>query len=112
MFRVILGLFLGLIIGMGCRGFDIPLPGPPKIIGALVVLSVTLGYVGMDHLLASRAKMDGAIVRPATTAPYCGGPTGLPPLAGTNGAPFGLRAVRREGQTAPRRVGSSSRLIE
>ena len=79
MFRVILGLFLGLIIGMGCRGFDIPLPGPPKIIGALVVLSVTLGYVGMDHLLASRAKMAGAIVRPATTAPYCGGPTGLPP---------------------------------
>ncbi|MBC7808749.1 MAG: DUF1427 family protein [Akkermansiaceae bacterium] len=52
----LLGLFLGLCIGIGCRRFDIPLPGPPNLIGALVVLFVTLGYMGTDYLLAHQAK--------------------------------------------------------
>ncbi len=54
--KIIMGLFLGFLIGVGCRGFDIPLPAPPKLIGALVVLSMTFGYVGMDYLLSCHAK--------------------------------------------------------
>jgi XapX domain-containing protein len=49
--KIILGLLLGFLIGVGCRYFDIPLPGPEKLVGALVILSVTLGYLGMDYLL-------------------------------------------------------------
>jgi len=78
MVKITLGLFLGLIIGIGCRWFDIPLPGPPKLIGAVMVLAVTVGYVGMDYLLARHAEMTGGVSRPLTTAEYCGGPTGLP----------------------------------
>lgn len=52
----LLGLFLGLCIGIGCRRFDIPLPGPPNLVGALVVLFVTLGYMGTDYLLVHKAK--------------------------------------------------------
>jgi XapX domain-containing protein len=77
--KIITGLFLGFLIGIGCRFFDIPLPSPPKLIGALVVLSMTFGYVGMDYLLARHAKKTASIARSLTTAQYCGGPTGLPP---------------------------------
>lgn len=76
--KIVMGLFLGFLIGIGCRYFDIPLPSPPKLIGALVVLSMTFGYVGTDYLLARPAKRMAGMARPVTTAQYCGGPTGLP----------------------------------
>lgn len=68
--KIIIGLFLGFLIGIGCRCFDIPLPGPPRLIGALVVLSMTFGYVGMDTLLARHAKKTAGITRPVTTARF------------------------------------------
>jgi XapX domain-containing protein len=32
------GLLLGFLIGVGCRWFDLPLPAPPRIVGALLVV--------------------------------------------------------------------------
>jgi XapX domain-containing protein len=49
-----LGIILGLAIGMGCRWFDIPLPAPPKLVGALLVVAMTSGFVGADAFLNSR----------------------------------------------------------
>lgn len=72
MAKIIAGLILGLLIGAGCRWFDIPLPGPPKFVGALLVLSVTLGYMMTDKLIATRFSTKG----PASTQEMCGGPTG------------------------------------
>lgn len=48
---LLISLTLGLAIGLGCRWFDLPLPAPPKLVGALLVLAMTLGFVGADHLL-------------------------------------------------------------
>jgi XapX domain-containing protein len=45
MFAAIVGLTLGLIIGGGCRFFDIPSPAPPRLIGACLLLAMTLGFV-------------------------------------------------------------------
>jgi len=39
---------LGLCIGVGCRWFDLPLPAPPKLVGALLVVAMTLGFIGAD----------------------------------------------------------------
>lgn len=36
---------LGLAIGVACRWFDLPLPAPPKMVGALLVVSITLGFI-------------------------------------------------------------------
>lgn len=36
---------LGLTIGVACRWFDLPLPAPPKMVGALLVVSITLGFM-------------------------------------------------------------------
>ena len=72
MIKIIAGMILCLIIGAGCRWFDIPLPGPPKLVGALLIVSITVGYIATDKLIASRFSARG----PALTKDLCGGPTG------------------------------------
>ncbi len=47
----IIGLVLGLVIGAGCRFFDIPSPAPPRLIGACLLLAMTVGFVTADHFL-------------------------------------------------------------
>jgi XapX domain-containing protein len=56
MMRAIVGLILGLLIGIGCRCFDVPVPSPPKLLGALLVVAMTVGYMATDKLLAARLK--------------------------------------------------------
>jgi len=46
------GILLGFVIGSGCRWFDLPLPAPPRIVGALLVVAMTLGFIGTDLVLA------------------------------------------------------------
>jgi XapX domain-containing protein len=46
-----LGLLLGVAIGVACRWFDLPLPAPPRIVGALLVVAMSLGFIGTDVLL-------------------------------------------------------------
>ena len=75
--KIITGLVLGFLIGVICRYFDIPLPGPTKLIGVLVVLSITLDYVGMDYLLTRQAIATRRALRPLTTTRYCGRPAGI-----------------------------------
>ncbi|MGA9658537.1 MAG: XapX domain-containing protein [Asticcacaulis sp.] len=45
MIQISLGLLLGLFIGFVCRYFDLPLPAPPKLIGALLVVAMSLGFI-------------------------------------------------------------------
>jgi XapX domain-containing protein len=54
MVKMIVGIILGLLIGAACRWFEIPLPAPTKLLGALLVLAVTLGYAATDKLIATR----------------------------------------------------------
>ena len=51
MIAALTGIALGLAIGGGCRWFDIPLPAPPKLVGALLVVAMTLGFLGTDLAL-------------------------------------------------------------
>jgi XapX domain-containing protein len=51
MMKAIIGLVLGLLIGAGCRWFDVPVPAPPRLVGALLVIAMTLGYLGADLTL-------------------------------------------------------------
>lgn len=64
--KIALGLVLALVIGVVCRLAGIPVPAPPAIVGALLVLAMTVGY-----LLANRYAK-----HPATHKKHCGGPTG------------------------------------
>ncbi|MFN3946324.1 MAG: DUF1427 family protein [Allosphingosinicella sp.] len=46
-----LGLLLGLAIGAACRWLDLPLPAPPKLVGALLVVMMTTGFLAADALI-------------------------------------------------------------
>ena len=47
----ILGILLGLAIGFACRWWDLPLPAPPKLTGALLVVFMTLGFLATDAVM-------------------------------------------------------------
>lgn len=49
MSSALVGVLLGFLIGAGCRWFDLPLPAPPRIVGALLV--VAMGFLGTDSAL-------------------------------------------------------------
>jgi XapX domain-containing protein len=57
MISALVGLVLGFLIGLACRLLDIPLPAPPKLVGALLVVAMTLGYVGAYAVLAPGASV-------------------------------------------------------
>ncbi|MBO6755129.1 MAG: DUF1427 family protein [Roseibium sp.] len=65
--KVILGLLTGLSIGIACRVAGLPLPAPPVLVGALLVVAMTLGYLAVDKFAEQRAS---------TTKDLCGGPSG------------------------------------
>jgi XapX domain-containing protein len=48
---LLIAVAMGVGIGAGCRWFDLPLPAPPKMVGALLVVAMTLGFVMAGHLL-------------------------------------------------------------
>lgn len=51
MLNAVLGLLLGLAIGAACQKLDLPLPAPPKLEGAALVVLMTLGFLATDFVL-------------------------------------------------------------
>lgn len=64
--KLFLGLALGLTIGALCQVFVIPVPAPPVIEGALLVVAMTLGYSTVDRF----------VDKPCESKQHCGGPDG------------------------------------
>ena len=61
MLKTALALLLAFGIGAACRWFDVPVPAPPRILGALLILAITLGYLVADRALtASRGATPAA----------------------------------------------------
>ncbi len=63
-----IGLLLGFVLGAGCRWWDIPVPSPPRLLGALLVVAVTIGYMTADNYLTKPADpkpqvVTGALIR-------------------------------------------------
>ena len=56
--KAVCGVFVGILIGIGCRFFEIPLPGPPAILGAFLAVAMATGYTVTDKVLASVAHQE------------------------------------------------------
>ena len=50
--RIAIGLVLAVCVGIGCRWFGVPLPGPPAIMGA----AMASGYTAADYLLTRKSN--------------------------------------------------------
>ena len=81
--RVFAGFGLAFGIGVLCRVAGVPLPAPPAIIGATLVLAMTTGYLLVDRYAGNRANEQ---------AKNCGGPNG-----DLGCAPSGALARERDG---------------
>lgn len=68
MMKVTIGLLIGFVIGLGCSFLAIPLPAPPVLVGAMLVVAMTSGYILTDKYLANDTGND--------QEENCGGPTG------------------------------------
>lgn len=66
--KTFIGLALGFAIGLGCSLLAIPVPAPPVLVGALLVVAMTSGYILTDTYICKH--------RPKGQQANCGGPTG------------------------------------
>ena len=67
--KLLVGLTLSFLIGISCRYFDIPVPSPPVLPGALLVVAMTLGYTAADRLLVRKDPV--AATRNLRCEPTC-----------------------------------------
>jgi len=74
--KSVIGLLLGFAVEAACRWFDIPVPSPPKLLGALLVVATTVGYMTADSFIARGAAHKAAA---ATADRISGGATGPTP---------------------------------
>jgi XapX domain-containing protein len=58
MAKTVCGVILGIFIGVGCRFFDLPLPGPPAILAAFLAVAMAAGYTVTDRVLTARARAE------------------------------------------------------
>jgi len=58
--KIGLGLLLCFVIGAACRYFAVPVPAPPALLGALLVVAMSAGYSLTDRMLARRPGPAGA----------------------------------------------------
>lgn len=65
--KIVIGIILAFSIGIICRLFGIPVPAPPVIVGALLVVAMTVGYILADRFSGQRSNKHSE---------HCGGPTG------------------------------------
>ncbi len=63
--KILAGIAIALAIGAACRWFNVPVPAPPQLVGALLVLSITVGYLGMDFLMRRDGGRSGEAAAPA-----------------------------------------------
>jgi XapX domain-containing protein len=68
--NIALGLLLAFGIGAVCRVAGVPLPAPPVLIGALLVVAMSTGYVLTDRVARHRETKHRALF---------GRPSGEPP---------------------------------
>jgi len=60
--KLAIGLIVAICVGIGCRWFGIPLPGPPAIMGAAMAVAMATGYTMTDYWLTKNSSSDKSFV--------------------------------------------------
>ncbi|MBA3564148.1 MAG: DUF1427 family protein [Gammaproteobacteria bacterium] len=50
--KELIGFALAFGIGAACRWLDIPVPAPPRVVGALLVVAITVGFLATEYVLS------------------------------------------------------------
>jgi XapX domain-containing protein len=68
--KIAVGLFVAVCLGIGCRWFGIPLPGPPAIMGAAMAVAMATGYTATDYLLTRSSRSTSPALNVLTLQRY------------------------------------------
>ena len=49
--KFLIGIAVALLVGAGCRYFNLPVPAPPSLLGVLLIAAISLGYILTDRIL-------------------------------------------------------------
>ena len=52
--KFLISLAMAFLIGLACALLKIPVPAPPAITGAILVVAITVGYLLTDKYLAKK----------------------------------------------------------
>ena len=63
--KLVIGLLLAVCVGIGCRWFGIPLPGPPAIMGAAMAVAMATGNTATDYWLTRKSPLIATPVQKA-----------------------------------------------
>jgi XapX domain-containing protein len=69
MIKDVLSLLLAFGMGVSCRFFDIPVPAPPRLFGALLIIAITAGYLVMDAGMAKSQRESPPVTASTQTDP-------------------------------------------
>jgi XapX domain-containing protein len=61
MLKLGIGLVLAVCIGIACRWFGLPLPGPPALMGAAMAVAMASGYTATDYLLTRNRDVPAVV---------------------------------------------------
>lgn len=51
MLKLIFGFIIAILVGAGCRYFNLPVPAPPSLIGAGLIFAISIGFIVTDHVM-------------------------------------------------------------
>lgn len=54
--KIAVGILVAVCVGIGCRWFGIPLPGPPAIMGAAMAVAMATGYTATDYFFTRKSN--------------------------------------------------------
>ena len=73
--KIAVGLLLAICVGIGCRWFGIPLPGPPAIMGAAMAVAMATGYTATDYFLTRSSRSASPALNVLSDQPETESPT-------------------------------------
>jgi XapX domain-containing protein len=56
--KLLAGFIIAFTVGALCRVFGVPVPAPPALLGALMVVAMTCGYLAGNKLFHNAAGQD------------------------------------------------------
>ncbi len=59
--KIAFGLVIAVCLGIFCRFFDLPLPGPPAIMGAVMAIAMASGYTATEYAITRQQRSSRAI---------------------------------------------------
>ncbi len=78
--KLVIGLIVAFLVGVGCRYFGLPVPSPPVLPGALLVVAMTLGYSVTGQALDRKAVERAARPKWQPSIRATSGHQNLPPM--------------------------------